>query len=212
MNTAIDTSKDVKIEKADPEKVLVALTDSEVLQRSRRAAQLEQQVEKKKKDLADAQKLEKSEIAKLESVRKQISQEIAVGQRYIEVDCLEVYNFRLGKVSLIRVDTREEIRERPMTVLERQQELPLDDDSSGTDGADLEDPDDDTEDDEPEHNPDTEEHPDTSLLDDAASLARDQADSAAGRGTDGEPLLATQKKKRAPRGEGKGSRGGKAKS
>lgn len=211
MNDTIETSKDVRVVKADPEKILVALTDTEVLQRSRRAAQLEQQVEKMKGDLTAQQKLQKSEIAKLETARKAISNEIAIGQRYIEVECRDVYNFRLGKVSTMRWDTRQEIRERPMTVLERQGELPFDDegddedkntDASGTGGTAAET-------DDPEGG--------------AASLAADQAASAAGRGTDDgivvdddhdptkepEPELPTRKKPSGGKG-GKGSR--KAKS
>lgn len=210
MNDQIETSQDVKVVKADPEKILVALTDAEVLQRSRRAAQLEQQVEKRKGDLAAAQKLEKSEIAKLETARKAISNEIAIGQRYIEIECRDVFNFRLGKVSTLRWDTKQEIRERPMTVAERQGELPFDDDdsdddpdsdASGTGGSEDSDAD----------------------LTDEESLARDQADSAAGRGTDDivvdddhdpnaePPELATQKKKKAKKKTaGKGGKGSKS--
>jgi hypothetical protein len=208
----------------------VELTDTELLQRGKRAAIISKDIANKISALDTLKQSYKAQVKELESERERIEFEQREGVKQQLVRCERRFVYRTGEVQEVRLDTGEIMNVRPMNERERQPDLPGlgkpkaaaedfmtpedDDDSTGTGGSSLDDPDEDSDSPvvENDYASDTDESPDTSLLDDDASLAQDQADSAAGRGTDGEPELQTQKKKRAPRGEGKGSRGGKAKS
>ena len=68
----------------------------------------------------------KAQIAKLEAEISEKALQINNGYEYRNVECRMEKDYRLGTVTLTRLDTGEVIRERPMTAEERQMELPGD--------------------------------------------------------------------------------------
>lgn len=219
MNDKISTSDDskhpVKIERFQ-RNLRVLLTIDERLDRADRVAAIENDIANKEADRDAAKKHANAQIEELQAEKQRLNGEVRDRAKYADVLCERRFNYRLGKVQEVRTDTQEVLDERPLTDRERQLENGLKDpkptenantaSASGTGGS----------------ADDTDEDPDTSVLDpDSASLARDQADSAAGchsSDADGivvdddhdpekEPELPTRKKARG----GKGSRGGKAK-
>ena len=66
----------------------------------------------------------KAQIAKLEAEITEKALQINNGYEYRNVECRMDKDFRLGTVTITRLDTGEVIRERPMTGEERQGRLP----------------------------------------------------------------------------------------
>ncbi len=65
----------------------------------------------------------KADMAKCDAQISEIAQQINNGYIYRNVDCRMEKNYRLGSVTITRLDTGEIIRERPMTSEERQMKL-----------------------------------------------------------------------------------------
>jgi uncharacterized FlaG/YvyC family protein len=66
----------------------------------------------------------KAQIAQLDAEISEKALQINNGYEYRNVECRMDKDYRLGSVTITRVDTGEVIRERPMTAEERQMELP----------------------------------------------------------------------------------------
>jgi hypothetical protein len=66
----------------------------------------------------------KAQIAQLDAEISEKALQINNGYEYRNVECRMDKDYRLGSVSITRIDTGEVIRERPMTAEERQMELP----------------------------------------------------------------------------------------
>ncbi len=75
----------------------------------------------------------KAEIAKCDAEIADAALQINTGSQYKNVDCQIERNYRLGTVTITRLDTGEIIRERPMTAEERQMTLPV----SGKEESDV---------------------------------------------------------------------------
>ena len=203
-------AREVKVENIEQD-LLVKLTSEEMVTRAKRMAHLGQRMTEMDAARDSANKLAKGEIAKLSAERDSLANEITIGAKLSKVKCQEVFDYRLGNVRVIRLDTKEVVDERAMSTRERQPELPgvTADAPAKEQEADGENEDDDTPEERAAINPSlsamaeasgivpadydpTEEEPDTSVLD-----AKD---------TEPPPALATEKKPRAKRGEGKGKK------
>jgi len=68
----------------------------------------------------------KAQIAQLDAEISEKALQINNGYEYRNVECQMDKDYRLGTVTITRLDTDEVIRERPMTAEERQMELPGD--------------------------------------------------------------------------------------
>ena len=66
----------------------------------------------------------KAQIAQLDAEISEKALQINNGYEYRNVECRMDKDYRLGTVTITRLDTAEVIRERPMTAEERQMELP----------------------------------------------------------------------------------------
>ena len=66
----------------------------------------------------------KAQIAQLDAEISEKALQINNGYEYRNVECRMDKDYRLGSVTITRLDTGEVIRERPMTAEERQMELP----------------------------------------------------------------------------------------
>jgi uncharacterized FlaG/YvyC family protein len=66
----------------------------------------------------------KAQIAQLDAEISEKALQINNGYEYRNVECRMDKDYRLGTVTITRLDTGEVIRERPMTGEERQMELP----------------------------------------------------------------------------------------
>ncbi len=66
----------------------------------------------------------KAQIAQLDAEISEKALQINNGYEYRNVECRMDKDYRLGSVTITRLDTGEAIRERPMTAEERQMELP----------------------------------------------------------------------------------------
>jgi len=68
----------------------------------------------------------KAQIAQLDAEISEKALQINNGYEYRNVECQMDKDYRLGTVTITRLDTDEVIRERPLTAEERQMELPGD--------------------------------------------------------------------------------------
>ena len=66
----------------------------------------------------------KAQIAQLDAEISEKALQINNGYEYRNIECRMDKDYRLGSVTITRLDTGEVIRERPMTAEERQMELP----------------------------------------------------------------------------------------
>jgi hypothetical protein len=123
MNDSIET-REVKVENIEQD-LLIKLTSEEMVTRAKRMSHLMQRMSEMDAARDSANKLAKGEIAKLAAERDSLANEITIGQRLAKVKCQEVFDYRLGSVRIIRLDTKEVVDERPMSARERQPELPL---------------------------------------------------------------------------------------
>ena len=102
----------------------VKLTVAELAERAKKAAAARHRIadfEVQKKAAADTWKA-KIELA--ENERDGLLDAIASGSEEREVEVVETFEFRTGIVTVTRTDTGDVIRERAMSALERQPELP----------------------------------------------------------------------------------------
>lgn len=93
------------------------LPDDEIVERTLSMLQLEREVEKIKEDAKRQVKPRQEQIAALKT-------QIREGEER-SILCLERRYYRTGELTVVRMDTLEEIERRALTAEERQQELPL---------------------------------------------------------------------------------------
>ncbi len=67
----------------------------------------------------------KSEITMLEGLMASMAEKIRSGYEHRDIECKKDFNYRLGSVSITRLDTGEIIEERPMEAEEKQRKLEL---------------------------------------------------------------------------------------
>ena len=67
----------------------------------------------------------KSEITALEGTMGSMAEKIRSGYEHRDIECKREFNYRLGSVTITRLDTGEVVEERPMDAEERQRKLDL---------------------------------------------------------------------------------------
>lgn len=108
----------------------VKLTAEEVADRADRAAAVLADRDRKEDEQKAANKHAKSIIESLEAELRTLSGEVRNRSTYSQVACERRYDYALGLVTEIRLDTFETLNQRSMTDGERQMALPFDDDNS----------------------------------------------------------------------------------
>lgn len=103
----------------------VDLSDSEVLDRSSRAARLVEERDAMEEALKDYSKHQKALIGEKDSEIRRLSSEVRSRTTYRATDCERVFDYARGNVVETRLDTGEQLNERAMVHEERQQELDL---------------------------------------------------------------------------------------
>lgn len=103
----------------------VRLTDEELIERAQEQSRTLQTIEEMENDLKTKAQHAKAAIAEREADVKRLSVEIRDRATYRPVDCERIFDYRRGLVIEVRLDTGEQISERPMTYAEKQRELPL---------------------------------------------------------------------------------------
>jgi hypothetical protein len=111
----------VKIERFN-RTLRVELTADDVAKRADRCAHLVAERDKKAEEKKTATAHITTRIKEIEAEQRSLATEVRDKARYTEVDCERRYNYRLGKVTEVRLDTGVEISERAMTGAERQLE------------------------------------------------------------------------------------------
>lgn len=67
----------------------------------------------------------KTQLKRLDRLVGDRAEEVRTGVEYRQIECVERGSYRMNKVDVIRCDTGEVVRSRPMTVSERQDSLPF---------------------------------------------------------------------------------------
>jgi hypothetical protein len=117
------TRKVVRTLKKETRKLPVRLTDEEVLETSRKAAAIDNEIrdlENREERLKGDATAAKKQAESLERDRRELQIIVRQGSEDREVEVVTEANMRTGIAREIRTDTREVIRERPLTVEERQ--------------------------------------------------------------------------------------------
>lgn len=104
----------------------VRLTDEELIERAQEQSRTLQLIEELENDLKTKVQHAKAGIQEREADVKRLAVEIRDRATYRPVDCERIFDYRRGLVIEVRLDTGEQISERPMTYAEKQRELPLD--------------------------------------------------------------------------------------
>jgi hypothetical protein len=107
------------------EMLAVQLTDAEVLEFSRRAAQAYQQRGITEMEMQSVQQDYKAQIKQRDIEIRQLNTIVASGIEYRSVQCEKVTHSHLGIVMITRLDTGHLIETRPMTPKERQMAMEL---------------------------------------------------------------------------------------
>lgn len=114
----------------------VPLKSNEIADRADRAAQLEDDIEQKQGAQKAEAKLARSVVAQMSAEKRRLQSEVRTKATYREVPCERRFLYDDAIVVEVRLDTGEEIGNRPMTETEKQQFLPFapDDQSSNKTG------------------------------------------------------------------------------
>lgn len=104
----------------------VRLDDGELIEKAQEQSRTLQLIEELENDLKTKVQHAKAGIQEREADVKRLAVEIRDRATYRPVDCERVFDYRRGIVTEARLDTGEQISERPMTYAEKQRELPLD--------------------------------------------------------------------------------------
>lgn len=124
----------------------VRLDDDELIERAQEQSRHLQTIEEMEAELKTKVGHAKAAIQERAADVKRLAIEIRDRATYRPVDCERIFDYRRGIVTEVRLDTGEQISERPMTYAEKQRELPLGgppkdeeiDEDSGDDPADGE--------------------------------------------------------------------------
>ena len=104
----------------------VRLDDDELIEKAQEQSRTLQLIDELENDLKTKVQHAKAGIQEREADVKRLSIEIRDRATYRPVDCERIFDYRRGIVTEVRLDTGEQISERPMTYAEKQRELPLD--------------------------------------------------------------------------------------
>jgi|GEM_PF-2672113 len=104
----------------------VRLDDDELIEKAQEQSRTLQLIEELENDLKTKVQHAKAGIQEREADVKRLAIEIRDRATYRPVDCERIFDYRRGIVTEVRLDTGEQISERPMTYAEKQRELPLD--------------------------------------------------------------------------------------
>jgi hypothetical protein len=101
------------------------LTDAELKEFSRKLAVKCEDINAEESRQKDLKSEMKARLDGMESERTQLAICVRRQEEQRDVECDEAFDYELGKVTVTRNDTGEEIRVRAMTTEERQQSLPV---------------------------------------------------------------------------------------
>lgn len=104
--------------------VPVKLTETELAQVAREIGRLDQERKAMEAQAKVANDQWKDRIRGVDARIADLATKAHEGQEARMVDCLEVFDYRLGEVRVHRADTEERLEVRPMTADERQPSLP----------------------------------------------------------------------------------------
>lgn len=104
----------------------VPLKANEIADRADRAAQLEDDIEQKQTAQKADAKVARSALAQMSAEKRRLQSEVRTKATYREVQCERRFLYDAGVVVEVRLDTDEELSNRPMTETEKQQFLPFD--------------------------------------------------------------------------------------
>lgn len=101
----------------------VPLTDDELLAHADRAARLQGQADHEAEALRDEMKERRAEIEELRTQAREALRLVRERREDRRVEVEVVYEYAANAVVLVRLDTGEQVRQRPMTADERQEAL-----------------------------------------------------------------------------------------
>lgn len=101
------------------------LTPEEWAERAARLAAINQEIDAEEARQAEQKAEMKARLATLESERQKLSGAVVRKEEHRDVECEEWLHEQPARVVVIRLDTREEVENRPMTDAERQRHLPV---------------------------------------------------------------------------------------
>jgi len=127
MKEADKLPTDLKIEPFQ-QRLPVLLTEQELLGVGDRAAHLSKEAHEAEEARKEADATAKATVKRLQNEADALLATVRDKREYRLVPCERRFDFRLGKVTEIRVDTGEQLEERPMRDDERQLHNGLDDD------------------------------------------------------------------------------------
>ena len=107
------------------EKLAVQLTDAEVLEFSRRAAQAYQKLVQANLEKKMAMSDYKAQVEEIQVNISHLQGIVASGIEYRDIQCEKVMHTDIGEITITRLDTGHLIETRPMTPKERQMSLEL---------------------------------------------------------------------------------------
>ncbi len=116
--------RDVRIEKIT-RNLPCRLTDVELKDFGRRLAVKCEDIAAEESRQKDQKSEMKARLDGMESERATLAIVVRRQEEQRDVECEETFDYELGKVTVTRTDTGEEIRVRPMSNEERQQPLPV---------------------------------------------------------------------------------------
>jgi hypothetical protein len=117
-------ASDIRIELTQ-EQLKCDLTLEELEKIADRSAHVTGEIENKRGAMKSAQSSMASEIKLLESNLSSLATKRRDKCEYRMVECQEVFDYRNNEVRVVRLDTSEKVRSRPMTGSEREMELRL---------------------------------------------------------------------------------------
>lgn len=102
----------------------VTLTQEELLEKARELAHTEEELEKVELEKKAEMQTYAERIKRLKGSISVVSMSIRKGSEYRDVECVWQFDWHEGLAKLIRTDTGETVKDRPIT--ERERELSLD--------------------------------------------------------------------------------------
>jgi hypothetical protein len=101
----------------------VQLTPEEIAAYADMAARTAAEADRRESDRATRNKVERETIELLEGEVRGNLRRVRERREDREVECEEIRNFSVGSIQIVRLDTNEVVRERSMTMEERQEQL-----------------------------------------------------------------------------------------
>lgn len=102
------------------ETLVCNLTEDEVATRADAAARAQRELDDAQRDIDAAKKSAKTTIDTLDARRRLLLEEVRTRQGFRPVECEESPDYLEGLMRVVRLDTAEIVRSRPLTAEERQ--------------------------------------------------------------------------------------------